>query len=118
MFGSEHEITATIVHLLNTVLPSVMQSVLKVLMLLVVMSPVFMLDLSDVRYPPPPPDKKCSQEISPAPEHSCNKQTAFSERTKETAQFFISVCSESYTITATNMSNLIASVFKHLYCIW
>jgi len=54
MFGSKHEITATIVHLLSTVLPSVMQSVLKVLMLLVVMSPVFMLDFSDVRYLPPP----------------------------------------------------------------
>jgi hypothetical protein len=53
MFGSKREITAVIVHLLSTVLPSVMQSVLKVLMLLVIMSPVFMLDSTDVRYPPP-----------------------------------------------------------------
>jgi len=52
MFGSKREITATIVHLLSTVLPSVMHSVLKVLMLLVIMSTVFMLAFSDVRYPP------------------------------------------------------------------
>jgi hypothetical protein len=48
MFSSKCEITATTVHMYSTVLTSV--SVCKVLMLLVVMSPMFILDFSEVTY--------------------------------------------------------------------
>jgi len=116
MFGSKHEVTATIVHLLSTVLPSVMQSVLKVLMLLVVMVPVFMLDFSDVRYPLPHIKYAVMNSVLPQNKVITSKQHFLGEL-KKTAQLFISVCFESYTITATNMGNLI-SFFKHLYCIW
>jgi len=98
MFGSKREITAVIVHLLSIVLPSVMQSVLKVLTLLVIMSPVFMLDSSDVRYSPPPQYKICSHEFSTAPEQGCNKQTAFSERTKNKLLNFSSVSALNHTL--------------------